>query len=131
MFPKKGSGDLPPLPPLVTCLQNMVLIIINFTYSYYETLHSGHLSLANVFNVALFPTFFILFFKIISPMIKIKSLQRRIYFKSFFEDHGIPTNIMNIDINERLWTGRFGASGTSLRFLRRKRFLYSGLTIKL
>ena len=38
------------------------------------------------------------------------------------EDHRIPTNI---DINESLWTGRFGANGTSLRFICRNRFLYS------
>ena len=43
------------------------------------------------------------------------NFQRKFY-KTFFtkllEDHRIPTNT---DINERLWTGRFPANGTSLR----------------
>ena len=41
-----------------------------------------------------------------------------IFYKTF--RRLIPTNI---DINERLWTGRFGANGTSLRFIYRYRFL--------
>ena len=44
------------------------------------------------------------------------------------DDHRIPTNT---DINERLWTGRFGANKTSLRFICRNRFLYLGRTVKL
>ena len=43
------------------------------------------------------------------------------YITKLLEDHWIPTNI---DINERLWTGRFRTNGTSLRFIRRSRFLY-------
>ena len=39
-----------------------------------EIPYSGHLSLANILSVALFQTFFILFFETISPVIKIKSL---------------------------------------------------------
>ena len=39
-----------------------------------EIPYSGHLSLANILSVALFQRFFILFFKTISPVIKIKSL---------------------------------------------------------
>ena len=49
-------------------------------------------------------------------------------FKKVLEAHRIPTNI---DINERLWAGRFGANGTSLRFICRNRFLYLGTTVKL
>ena len=45
-----------------------------FAWSFCEIPRSGHLSLANIFSLALFPT---LFFKIISPVIKIKFLQRR------------------------------------------------------
>ena len=51
-----------------------------------------------------------------------------VYFTRLLEDHRIPANI---DINERLWTGRFGANGTSLRFICRNRFLYLGTTVKL
>ena len=36
-----------------------------------------------------------------------------VYFTKHLEDHTISTNI---DINERLWTGRFGENGTNLRF---------------
>ena len=43
------------------------------------------------------------------------------------EDHRISTNI---DIDERLWTSRFGANGTSFRFICRNRFLYLGTTMK-
>ena len=50
------------------------------------------------------------------------------YFTKLLEDHGIPTNI---DINKKLWAGRFGANGTSLRFICRNRFLYLGTTVKL
>ena len=50
------------------------------------------------------------------------------YFTKLIQDHKIPTNI---DINERLWTGRFGANGTSLTFICRNRFLYLGTTVKL
>ena len=50
------------------------------------------------------------------------------YFTKLLEDHGIPTNI---DINKRLWTGRFGAKGISLRFICRNKFLYLGTTAKL
>ena len=44
------------------------------------------------------------------------------------EDHRIPTNT---NVNERLWTGRFGANRTGLRFTWRNRFLYLGRTVKL
>ena len=44
------------------------------------------------------------------------------------EDHKSPNNI---DINERLWTGRFEANGTSSRFICRNRFLYLGTTVQL
>ena len=50
------------------------------------------------------------------------------YFTKFLEDDRIPTNS---DINERLWTERFGANGTSLRFICRNRFLYLRATVKL
>ena len=43
------------------------------------------------------------------------------------EGDRIPTNI---DINDRLWTGRFVANRTSLRFISRNRFLYLGTTVK-
>ena len=43
------------------------------------------------------------------------------YITKPLEDHRIPTNI---DINERLWTGRFYAIGASLRFICRSRLLY-------
>ena len=56
------------------------------------------------------------------------SIQCLNVFTKVLEDHRIPTNI---DINERLWTGRFGANGTSLRFICRNRFLYLGTTVKL
>ena len=36
------------------------------------------------------------------------------YFTKLLEVHKVPTNI---DINERLWSGRFGANGTSLSFI--------------
>ena len=49
-------------------------------------------------------------------------------FTIVLEDHRIPTNT---DINERLWTGRFGANGTILRFICKNRFLYLGTTVKL
>ena len=49
-------------------------------------------------------------------------------FTKLLEDSRVPTNI---DINERLWTGRFGANGTSLRFIFRNRFLYLEITVKL
>ena len=51
-----------------------------------------------------------------------------VYFTKLLENHRIPTNI---GINERLWTGQFGANGTSLRFICRNRFLYLGTTVKL
>ena len=51
-----------------------------------------------------------------------------VYFTRLLEDHRIPANI---DINERLWTGRFGANGTSLRFICRNRFLFLKTTVKL
>ena len=41
------------------------------------------------------------------------------YYTKLLEDHRIPTKI---DINERLWTGRFGANGASLRFICMNRF---------
>ena len=47
-------------------------------------------------------------------------------FTKVLEDHRISTNI---DINERPWTGRYGANGTSLRFICRDRFLYLGKTV--
>ena len=50
------------------------------------------------------------------------------YFTKLLEDHRIPTDI---DINERLWTGRCGANGTSLGFICRNQFLYLGSTVKL
>ena len=50
------------------------------------------------------------------------------YFTKLLEVHKVPTNI---DINERLWSGRFGANGTSLSFIWRNRFLYLGTTLKL
>ena len=50
------------------------------------------------------------------------------YFTKILEDHRIPTYI---DINGKLWTGRFGAIGTSLRFICRNKFLYLGTTVKL
>ena len=56
------------------------------------------------------------------------SIQCLNVFTKVLEDHRIPTNI---DINERLWAGRFGANGTSLRFICRNRFLYLGTTVKL
>ena len=56
------------------------------------------------------------------------SIQCLNVFTKVLEDHRIPTNI---DINERLWTGRFGGNGTSLRFICRNRFLYLGTTVKL
>ena len=46
------------------------------------------------------------------------------YFTKLLEDDRIPTNI---DINERLSTGRFGANGTVYT----NRFLYLGTTVKL
>ena len=49
-----------------------------FVYCFCEIPHSDILSLANNFSVVLFPTFFTLFFKIKTPVIKIKFLQRRI-----------------------------------------------------
>ena len=48
-----------------------------------------------------------------------------VYFTKLFEDDRIPANI---DIDERLWTGRFGAK--SLSFICRNRFLYLGTTVK-
>ena len=36
-----------------------------------------------------------------------------------------------VDINERLWTGRFGANRASLRFTCRNKFLYLGTIVKL
>ena len=56
------------------------------------------------------------------------SIQCLNVFTKVLEDHRIPTNI---DINERLWTGRFGANGTSLRFICRNRFLFLKTTVKL
>ena len=50
------------------------------------------------------------------------------HFTKLLEDHRIPTNI---DINERLWTGRFGANGTSLRFICRNMFLYLRTAVEL
>ena len=49
------------------------------------------------------------------------------YFTKPSEDHRISTNI---DIDERLWTSRFGVNGTNLRFMCRNRFLYLGTTMK-
>ena len=49
-------------------------------------------------------------------------------FTKLIEGNRVPTNI---DIIERLWTGRFGANGTSLRFICRNRFLYLETTVKL
>ena len=51
-----------------------------------------------------------------------------VYFTKLLEHHRFPTNI---GVNERLWTGRFGANGTSLRFICRNRFLYLGTILKL
>ena len=56
------------------------------------------------------------------------SIQCLNVFTKVLEDHRIPTNI---DINGRLWAGRFGGNGTSLRFICRNRFLYLGTTVKL
>ena len=42
--------------------------------------------------------------------------------------HRIPTNI---GINEKQWTGRFGANGTSLKFICRNSFLYLETTVNL
>ena len=55
------------------------------------------------------------------------------YFTKLLEDHKFPNNIgpTDIDINERLWTGRFGANETSLRFICRNMGLYLGTTVKL
>ena len=47
-----------------------------------------------------------------------QNILQRLFYK-LLEDHRISTNI---DINERLWTGRFGANGTSLRFICRNIF---------
>ena len=49
-------------------------------------------------------------------------------FTKVLEDHRLLTNI---EINERIWTGRFGEDGTSLRFICRNRFLCLGTTVKL
>ena len=49
-------------------------------------------------------------------------------FTKLVEAERIPTII---DINERLWTRRFGANGTSLKFICRNRFLYLGTAVKL
>ena len=54
------------------------------------------------------------------------SIQCLNVFTKVLEDHRIATNI---DINERLWTGRFGANRTSLRFICRNRFSYLGTTV--
>ena len=43
------------------------------------------------------------------------------YITKLLEDHRIPTNI---DINERLWAGRFYAIGASLRFICRSRLYF-------
>ena len=51
-----------------------------------------------------------------------------VYFTKLLEDNRIPTNMY---INERPWTGRLGANGTSLRCICRNRFLYLGSTVKL
>ena len=56
------------------------------------------------------------------------SIQSPNVFTKLLEERRIPTNI---DINERLWAGRFGANGTSLRFICRNRFLYLEITVKL
>ena len=56
------------------------------------------------------------------------SIQCLNVFTKVLEDHRIPTNI---DINERLWTGWFGANGTSLSFICKNRSLYLGTTVKL
>ena len=52
----------------------------------------------------------------------------KVFITKLSEDDRIPTNI---DINERLWTGRFGVNGTRLRFIFRNKFLYLGTTVKL
>ena len=54
------------------------------------------------------------------------SIQCLNVFTTVLEDHRIPTNI---DINEILWTGRFGPNGTSLRFICRNRFSYLGTAV--
>ena len=50
-----------------------------------------------------------------------------VYFTKLLADYRIPANIC---IYQRLWTGMFGANGTSLRFLCRNRFLYLGTTVR-
>ena len=49
-----------------------------FSVLFVRLLHSCHLTLANFFSIALFWTFFILFLKILSQAIRIKSVHRRI-----------------------------------------------------
>ena len=71
-------------------------------------------------------------------LIKVNSKEIFLFFKGstqclnvfikVLEDQKIPTNT---GINEKLWTGTFGANGTSLRFICRNRFLYLGKTVKL
>ena len=56
------------------------------------------------------------------------SIQCLNVFTKVLEVHRIPTNI---DINERLWTGRFGANGATLKITCRNRFLYLGTTVNL
>ena len=56
------------------------------------------------------------------------SIQCLNVFTKVLEDHRIPTNT---DVKERLWTGRFGANGTSLKFICRNRFLHLGKIVKL
>ena len=56
------------------------------------------------------------------------SIQCLNVFRKVLEDHRIPTNI---DVKERLWTGRFGANRASLKFICRNRFLHLGKTVKL
>ena len=56
------------------------------------------------------------------------SIQCLNVFTNVLEEHRIPSNI---DTNERLWTRRFGANGTSLRFICSNRFWYLGTTVKL
>ena len=50
------------------------------------------------------------------------------YFTKLLEVDRIPNYV---DINERLWTGRFGANRASLRFTCRNKFLYLGTIVKL
>ena len=77
-FLKKDRGDLPPFLPLVTRLQNMVLIIIKlcliFLRFHIRVIYHWLIFLA----CPCFQHYSSLFFKLISPVIKIKFIQRHI-----------------------------------------------------